>query len=63
MFERLVSELLRFLKLSSLLQTLEADVVRVGVDGKLVGGRTHHFWLERCKRVSSTSLHVHLQLQ
>lgn len=62
-FERIVSELLWFLKLNSLLQTLEAEVVRVGVDGKLVRGRTHHFWFKRCKRVSSTSLHVHLQLQ
>lgn len=63
MFKRIVSGILWFLKLNSFLQTLEAEVVRVGVDGKLVEGRTHHFWLERCKRVSPTSLHVHLQLQ
>lgn len=63
MFKRIVSEVLWFLKLNTVLQTLEAEVVRVGVERKLVGGRTHHFWLERCKRVGSTSLHVHLQLQ
>lgn len=62
LFKRIVSELLWFLKLNSLLQTLEAEVVRVAVDWKLVGGRTHHFWLERRKRVSSTSLHVYFQL-
>lgn len=38
MFKRIVSGILWFLKLNSFLQTLEAEVVRVGVDGKLVGG-------------------------
>lgn len=63
MLKRLVSEVIWLLKLNTVVQTLEAEVVRVGVERKLAGGRTHHFWLERCKRVGSTSLHVHLQLQ
>lgn len=57
------SGLLRLLKLHGLQQTLETEVVGVAVNGGLVGRRAHHFWLQRCKRVGSISLHVHLQLQ
>lgn len=62
LFKRIVSELVWLLK-HSLLQTLEAEIVGVGVDERLAGPRTHHLWLERCKWVRSTSLHGHLQLQ
>lgn len=57
------SGLLWFLKLYSLQETLKREVVGVAVDGRLVGTRAHHFWLQRREGVGSTSPHVHLQLQ
>lgn len=57
------SGLIWFLKLHSLQQALETEVVGVAVDGGLAGRRTHHLRFERGEGVGSASLHVHLQLQ
>lgn len=56
------SGFLGLLELHGLQQTLEAEVVRVEVNGGLVGRRALCFWLERRERVGSASPHVHLQL-
>ena len=40
------SGLIRLLKLHSLQQTLETEVVGVAVDGGAVGTQAHQFWLQ-----------------